>query len=439
MKMRLTLFAGAFMAALFAGAADQEIPARLDVTAEPEGARVYVDGKLHGPAPCSVFGLEPGRHLLHLEAPSCVPQDAFVQIAAGQFVQKTFQLAEEKGLILIKTEPAGADVKCNGVSLGVTPLLVTSLASGRPYSLELSLNGYQTKKIDVRTDGRRPLVREETLSLDSGIVECTSEPDGATVLVNGVERGTTPLELTNVPKGLATIVFRLPGYVEETRELRLQPGERQTLSLRLKGKAARLKIVSTPEYARVFIDDDFQGKTPLELSTVRPGEHSIRVEMDGYAPLMRTVQVDNAGESTEEFTLESTLGRLEIITTPPGARILLDGHGAGTTESQGGDATKSKLLAIENVEVGSHTVLVRCNGYQDRAFKINVTSRETTQLYANLKRIFMPDTKVDTVHGEVQGVIVGQDPLGNVTLETSPGVQRLIPAADIRKVTPISK
>lgn len=439
MKGRWFLLFGALLCAWLAGAVEQEVPARLDVTTEPEGARVFVDGKLHGQAPCSVFGLAPGSHLIHVEAPACVPQDAFVTIAPQAFVQKNFQLVEEKGIILVKTEPAGAEVKCNGVSLGTTPLLITSLTSSRSYSLELTLNGYQTKKIDVKTEGRRPLVREETLALDSGIVECTSEPAGATVLVNGVERGVTPVKLSKVPKGLATIVFRLTGYEEETRELRLAPGEHQTLALRLKGRAAKLKVVSIPEQARVFIDDDFQGKTPLELSSVRPGEHNLRVELEGHAPMTRTITVQNAGESTEEFTLESTLGRIEVITTPPGAKISIDGRAVGTTVEQGGDANKSKLLAVEKVTVGSHTVLVHCHGYADKAYKINVNSRETTQLYARLQRIFMPDTIVDTTRGVVKGVLVNKDPLGNLIIETAPGVQQTIPQADIRKVAPIEK
>jgi len=439
MNRRWFLLAAAWLCALVAGAADPEIPTRLDITAEPEGARVYVDGKLQGPAPCSVFNLEAGNHLVHVEAQSCVAQDAIVKIAPHAFVQKNFRLVEEKGIILIKTEPAGAEVKFRGVSLGTTPLLVTSLASGRSHALELTLNGYQTKKIDVKTDGRRPLVREENLSLDSGIVECSTEPAGATVLVNGVERGVTPLELNNVPKGLSTIVFRLAGYIEETRELRLTPGERQTLSLRLKGKAAKLKVVSIPEQARVFIDDDFQGKTPLELTTVRPGEHAIRVELEGHAPLVRNITVQNAGESTEEFTLESTLGRIEVITTPPGAKISVDGRAVGTTKDQGGDANKSKLLPIENISVGYHTVLVHCHGYQDKAFKIEVKSRETFQLYARLTRIFTPDTIVDTTRGIVKGVLVNKDPLGNLVIETAPGVQQTIPASDIRKVTTIEQ
>ena len=413
-------------------------PSRLDVNTQPEGAQVFVDGKSRGTTPCQLFDLAPGEHLLHVEAASYKPVDEFVKLESGSYVPKSYSLVPERGLVLVKTKPTGATVKYNGVSLGSTPLLVTSLPSGQAHVLELSLNGYQTKKIEVRTDGRRPLVREEELSLDSGVVECSTEPEGATVIVNGVERGVTPIKLTNVPKGLATIVFRLAGYEEETRELRMQAGASQTLSLRLKGRAAQLKVVSTPEGARVFIDDDFKGKTPLDLSSVKPGEHSLRVELEGYAPATRTVEIANAGESTEEFTLESTLGRIEIITTPPGARVFIDGKSAGTTAEQG-DSVKSKLLAIEKVAVGSHTVLVHCDGYEDKGYKINVTSRETTQLYARLKRIFTPDTVVDTTRGIVRGVLVERDPLGNITLETAPGVQQRILAPDVRKVSAIEK
>ena len=118
--------------------------------------------------------------------------------------------------------------------------------------------------------------------------------------------------------------------------------------------------------------------------------------------------------------------------------MFIDGKSAGTTAEQG-DSVKSKLLAIEKVAVGSHTVLVHCDGYEDKGYKINVTSRETTQLYARLKRIFTPDTVVDTTRGIVRGVLVERDPLGNITLETAPGVQQRILAPDVRKVSAIEK
>ena len=432
MKRFLCVCVVAVVGALACPAA-RESPSRLDVTVQPEGAKVMVDGKARGIAPCSVFGLPDGVHLVQVEAASYVAQDEFVQISAGEYVQKTFTLAEEKGLVLVKTEPAGADVKCNGVSLGTTPLLVTTLASDRPHALELSLNGYQTKRIDVQTDGRHPLVRTETLALDSGVVDCTTEPAGATVLVNGVERGVTPIKLSNIPKGVATVVFRLAGYKDEMRELRLVPGDSQTLAVQLKGQPAKLVVVSSPEGAKVFVDDDYQGKTPATISTLAGGAHKVRIELAGHAPVTRDVTLENGAAKTEEFKLESMLGRLEIVTIPAGARVSVDGRAVGTTRIVAG-GTRSQILAVENVAAGERSVLVHLDGHQDTSRKVLVKAKDTSRLVVKLPRIFRADTELETVSGIHRGAFVEKDFLGNVTIEVSPGVQQTFRKEDVRKI-----
>lgn len=435
-KLFLSLCAACAALAAFGA---KEAPGRLDVAARPVGAQVAVDGQVRGAAPCSLFDLAPGEHWVHVEAPSHVPADAFVTLAAGDYVQKSFALAEEKGLILVKTEPAGADVRCEGVSLGTTPLLVTTLASGRAHALELALTGYQTKRIDVKTDGRRPLVRTEALAPDSGTVACTTEPPGATVVVNGVERGVTPVTLAHVPKGVATVVFRLAGYQDETRELRLAPGDAPTLAVRLKGLPAKLTVVSTPEQAKVFVDGAYQGKTPTTVPALPAGAHALRIELAGHAPAAREVRLGNGEAKTEEFRLESVLGRLEIATTPPGAKVSVDGRAAGTTRSPGGDATRSQVLALEGLPAGEHAVLVHLDGYQDVSRRVVVKAQETGRLFVRLTRVFRADTEVETIRGVHRGVLVEKDLLGNLTLEVSPGVQQTFRREDIRKVTPLAR
>ena len=102
----------AFCAALVLGLTalgDKEQPTRLDINAQPEGAQVFVDGKLRGAAPCQIFDLAPGEHLVHVAAPSCKPADEFVRLGAGAYVQKSFALTPEKGLVLIQASlSAGA-------------------------------------------------------------------------------------------------------------------------------------------------------------------------------------------------------------------------------------------------------------------------------------------------------------------------------------------
>ncbi len=428
------------VALLLAPAAWGEKPAaaRLDVTVQPVGAKVAVDGKPRGAAPCQIFDLAPGEHLLHVTAPSCKPLDEFVRVEPGGYVQKSYSLESEKGLVLIKTVPEGADVKYNGVSLGTTPLLVTTLPSGQTHVFELSLNGYQPRRIDIPLEGRTPVVREENLALDSGTVTLTTTPPGATVTVNGVERGVTPTTLSNIPKGLASISVRLAGYRDETREIRVTPGDSQTLALTLKALPARLNVVSTPEHARVFMDNDYQGKTPATITSVAPGTHELRLELAGYAPATRSVTLENGAEETEEFTLVSVLGRIEVSTKPPGAKILVDGRAMGTTKAQG-DAPRSQILKLEKIAAGEHSVMAHLAGYQDVARKVTVNANGTAQVFLVLPRVFTPDTLIETIRGIYRGVLVKKDFFGAITIETSPGIEQTFKPEEIRKVTPISK
>ncbi len=421
------------------GAANQP-PARLDVTARPETTRVYVDGVSRGTVQTgtlNVFDLEPGRHLLHLEAPGYRVKDEFFTIAEGEFLRRDFELSREKGLLLLQSSPAGADVKQGGVSVGVTPLLLTELPTDSTYAFELSLPGYQSKRIDVALAGRRPVVRTETLTLDSGLVTVSSEPSGAEVLLGGVSRGRTPLSLSRIPKGAVTVEVQLPGYRTEKRELRIQPGVEERLDFRLKGLPAQLTVVSAPEGARVLMDDEYKGKTPVEMTDVSPGLHVLRLELQGFAPNARTIVLENGERKTEEFAFESILGRIEVTTTPPGAKVMVDGRSFGTTSAKTATATKSDVFTVDKIEAGEHTVTVNLQGYREASRKVMVEAKKSVQTQFRLKRMFVPDTEIDTATGTYKGVLITPSPPDVVRLEVREGITQDFRRENIRGIRPI--
>ena len=420
------------------------LPLRLDVTGQPEGAKVFVDGTLcgtlQGTSACTVTPLEPGRHLLHVEAPYHHPFDAYVRLDdSSSVVSKAVDLKPERGLVLVKTKPEGAAVTCRGSAMGTTPLLITTLPCGPSYTLELALNGYQKKRVEVRMPDRTPLVCEEELVLDSGLLHCTTEPTGATVLVNGIERGVTPVEVM-VPRGGAVLTFRLDGYKDVEQSVGMSAGERRTLALKMDGRPARLTVVTEPDKAKVYVDGNFQGLSPVTAASVASGGHEIRVELSGYAPASRKVQLANGGESTETFRLESVLGRIEVVTTPPGAKISIDGKAVGTTRPQG-DSGVSHILLLENIEAGEHAVLAHLDGYFDQSRKIVLGAKETKQIPFTLKRNFTPDTEVETIHGApVRGVLIkGKTTEEQIVLEIMPGVEQTVRRDTIRKIKNIKE
>ena len=428
----------------------EQVPLRLDVTGKPEGAKVFVDGTrygtLNGASSCTVILPAPGHHLLHVEAPFHRPFDECVWLdKSDPVVSRTVHLKRERGLLLVKTDPAGATVTCRGSSLGITPLLITTLPCGQDqvHKLELSLNGYKKTRVVVPMTSRTPRVLEEKLVLDSGILDCVTEPAGATVLVNGIEQRlpdgrpkVTPTEVM-IPREGAKLTFRLGGFKDVDRSVDgMSAGERKPLVLKLEGSPARLTVVTDPDKAKVYLDGNFQGMSPVKGVTAASGEHEIRVELPGHATATRKVTLENGGNTTETFKMENVLGRIEVETCPPGAKISVDGRPVGITRPQGDSAT-SHVLPIEDVMAGEHAVLAHLDGYFDMSRKVTVQAKKTEQLTFTLKRNFTPDTEIETIHGApVRGVLVKEKTNDEqIVLETTPGIERAVRRDTIRKIT----
>ena len=406
---------------------------RVDVTSQPAGVAIVVDGQDRGVTPLTLFDLRPGKHHVKCRLAGYVERDRFIEVREGVPMQPNVVMEPEKGLLLIKSEPEGCAILIDGVSHGVTPRLITTLDAKDVYKVTLRKAGYRESVFDVKFEGRRPLVREERLVLDSGIIEVVTDPVGAGVMVNGIIRGNAPVVVSDVPKGRATVKLHMDGFKDEVRELAVNAGDRQTLSVVLEGLPGTLSLSSVPEGARFYINGEFRGKSPVVIAGLKPGAYQVKAELEGYGTMLREVTIGNGSMPREEFRLSNQMGRLEVRTSPVGARVLLDGRSVGVTKSADPAAEVSDVLAIENVLEGEHGLTVRADGYAEVVRHPKVQSTKTLQQTVRLARIFIPDVEILTDQGPRQGVLVKNTP-DTITIEVKPGIEQTFPHSSVRKI-----
>lgn len=432
--MKRFLFALAAFASGLSAFAQQGPSTRVDIASQPERAVVVVDGKDRGLTPLTIFDLAPGRHHVKFRLDGYVERDRYITVEEGRPSQHSNVLEPEKGILLVKSDPVGCEIEIDGVSMGLTPRLITSLDTKDVHRMTLRKTGYRPSTFDVRFSGRKPLVRNETLMLDSGVLKIVSEPSGAEVSVNGVVRGTTPALVTDVPKGRATVKLTLPGFRDEViSDLVIGAGDRQTVSRVLEGLPGTLSLASVPDGARFYVNGEYRGRSPLVLSGMQPGEYDVRAEKDGFGVETRRITVENGATPRVEFRLSNVMGRLEIRSSPPGAQVFFDGRPLGTTKSEDPDAEFSDKLMVENVLEGEHVLVLRKDGYAEHTRHPRIQRNKTARANVRMKRVFKPDIEITTDTGTYQGILVNKT-ADYIIVEVKLGSQRSFPRADIRKV-----
>lgn len=140
------------------------------------------------------------------------------------------------------------------------------------------------------------LSQNEKASL--GSLQLTTEPAGATVIVNSQKQtATTPILLEELDPDKTYIVeFSLPGYQTVARAVEILAGKQTTIHQPLTLEFAKIAVTSTPSQAQVFLNGKEVGLTPLEIKTIIPNRnHSLTVLLPLYQSKSQNFQI-KAGE-----------------------------------------------------------------------------------------------------------------------------------------------
>ena len=138
-----------------------------------------------------------------------------------------------------------------------------------------------------------------------------------------------------------------------------------------------VNVQSTPAAANVFLDSTLVGLTPVTISGVAPGSHTVRIEKTGYEPYQMTASVSAGATTLVSAALtpipDPTTGSVNIQSTPAGANVFLDGTLVGLTP-----------VLVSGITPGSHQVAVELTGYVPFQATTSVSAGATTVVSAVL-------------------------------------------------------
>ena len=168
-------------------------------------------------------------------------------------------------------------------------------------------------------------------------VTITSSPPGATVYIDGKERGSQGITSESFRLRLAPgghqLALELSGY--KTLEQTVQIGPRaQRLSFTLERAPARLSI-RTPAASddardgELFVDGEPKGKVPGDID-VREGSHLIEVRKPGFKVYSENVDVRPAEAKVVMITLKAEIRRGTLLVSAVGeGQVYVDGQARG--------------------------------------------------------------------------------------------------------------
>ncbi len=324
-----------------------------------------------------------GDYALSVSAPGYYDVDTIITVQEAQAQTFQIQLLPLPGYLNITSNTDAATVFIDGEVIGQTPLSRVELAAG-DHELLIQKDRYEPEQQLVSIEGRE---QEQDLNIDLlpawANISFATSPPGATVTIDGVDVGQTPLN-AEVLAGEHELLVKLNAHKAFTDTLDVTARVDQALPLiELEQADGLVLLQSTPSNAVVTLNGIYQGQTPLEI-TVPPGQsYELTFFSTGFEELRRTIQTQPEQELALNVTLEPILSSVAINASPANAQLYING------ELRGNANQVVELLAA------SQTIEIRAEGYVP--FTQEFISRPGLEQQLNVSLITLEQQRINNI------------------------------------------
>ncbi|NMA42985.1 MAG: PEGA domain-containing protein [Oligosphaeraceae bacterium] len=310
-------------------------------------------------------GLEPVPALVTQseEAPAYDRQESTDMTARDREAWSMPLTSDGDGLLLLESEPQGAEVYVDGVKqAGRTPLILRQLAQGR-HTVELRKEGYENSERIVQIPDRlasRPIILQQK----PGTLLLRSNPSGAHVWHERQLLGVTPLLIDSLTPGAYKLTVRGPGCEIKKVDVHINNIRGEQMELNLQSSLGNLEIVTQPANCEVYLQDAFMGRTlpqsgkgesqVLRLQNVIAGEQNLRVRHSSGISSRGRVAIPRSDTLQRKITLRIPTHKVELHNNEVFIGTLLEQNVAGDVvlEDKSGKAErflKPQIMRIQEL------------------------------------------------------------------------------------------
>ena len=150
-------------------------------------------------------------------------------------------------------------------------------------------------------------------ALGGGSVKIESEPEGASVMLNGKLAGATPVVVKGLSSGIYSLRLEKSGYAPSNVQVTVSSAAANSIKQKLEPLALGTLVCNIkPDDAEVLIDGELAGHTPLKLDTVEVGPHEMLVRKTNFSSYSRRIDIE-AGHEVKFEDLELADRVLELL------------------------------------------------------------------------------------------------------------------------------
>lgn len=289
----------------------------LFIYSQPAGARVIVEDDTIGTTPVEGRRLSTGTYFVSVMKEDYVAHDTVLTLAADQPTVYTPRLSQEADLRIGEGSEEGPEPQSPSTTENFRPEPSSDRSSedrspdeaptqasnqessgGGPPAARPDQGASQEQESSPPSSPER-----DPDSLVTGRLALRSDPENATVELNGYRVGTTPVRLDQVATGTHEVTFVRSGYDTVTRRVEVTGNETVTIDAALTAQTGYLRVLARP-WGSIYINDErrVEGADVWYETELQAGTHTVTARHPALGEMERDVEV--APRDTQSVVLD---------------------------------------------------------------------------------------------------------------------------------------